>query len=114
MNLNELQIMVDRAVLSAERMHRDPEQVNVAIVSVKVGTVGHRPVTNVKSIGMGFDWEANSCIITPEKELREIELNEVDALHKKYGDLGRLLYEVKNLKQENRRLKDIIANADNE
>lgn len=111
MNLNELQIMVDLAVRQAERMHRDPEQVNVSIVSVKVGTVGHRPVTNVKSIGMGFDWEASSCIITPEKELREIDLNEVDALHKTYGDLGRLLYEVKNLKQENKRLKDIIATA---
>jgi hypothetical protein len=78
---------------------------------VEVGTVGHRPVTNVKSIGMGFDWEANSCIITPEKELREIDLNEVDSLHKRYGDLSRLLYEVNNLKQENKRLKDIIANA---
>lgn len=111
MNLNELQIMVDRAVLQAKRMHRDPEQVNVSIASVKVGTVGHRPVTNVKSIGMGFDWEAGSCIITPEKELREIDLNEVDALHKKYGDLGRLLYEVKNLKHENKMLKARIAKA---
>ena len=109
MTLTELKQLVDRAYESAARGFRDPEKVTVYIPTFKVGTAGHIPVTNVTSVHMGFDWEANSCLITPEVQLREIDRDEMKVLREKYEDLSWNLSDINRLKRENKQLKEQIA-----
>lgn len=113
MTLSELKELVDRAYDSATRCHRDPEKVTVYIPTFKVGSAGHIPVTGVKSVYMGFDWEANSCIITPDVVLREIDRNEIDALHKKYEELSWKLSDINRIKRENKQLKEQLDKLKN-
>lgn len=110
MTLTELKQMVDRAYERAAKGHRNPDSVTVYIPTFKVGAVGHIPVTGVKSVHMGFDWEANSCLITPETSLREIDRDEIKTLREKYDDLSWKLSDIDRLKRENKRLKEQIDN----
>lgn len=109
MTLTELKQLVDRAYDSAVRGFREPEKVTVYISTFKVGTAGHIPVTNVKSVHMGFDWEANSCLITPEVQLREIDRDEIKTLHEKYDELSWKLMDINRLKRENKQLKEQLS-----
>ena len=109
MNLTELKQLVDRAYDSAMRGHRDPDKVTAYISTFKVGTAGHIPVTGVKSVHIGFDWEANSCIITPEVQLREIDRDEIKTLQEKYEELSWKQMDINRLKRENKQLKGQLA-----
>lgn len=101
MNLVELKQIVDRAVEHA----RDPEQITVRIQTFKTGSAGHLPCTDVKSAWPGFDWEAGSFIITPVKDLREIDRDEIKSLREQYEELGWSLYKINKIKHENEQLK---------
>lgn len=114
MNLFELKQMVDHAYESASRGHRDPTQVTAYIRTYKTGTAGHVPVTGVKSVYMGFDWEAGSCLITPETELREIDRDEVAELRKKYEELSWSKYKIDNIVRENKKLKALVEELKND
>ena len=109
MTLAELKQMVDRAYDSAVRCHREPDKVTAYISTFKAGTAGHIPVTGVKSVNMGFDWEANSCIITPDVQLREIDRDEIKTLHEKYEELSWKLSDINRLKRENKQLKEQLS-----
>lgn len=113
MKLSEFKQLVDRAYENAMRGQRDPDNVTVYISTFKVGTAGHIPVTGVKSIHMGFDWEANSCIITPEKQLREIDRDEIKSFHDQYEELSWKLSDINRLKRENKRLKEQVDKLTN-
>lgn len=93
MTLSEIKLLVDQAIASAAQRHQNPDEITVYIRTIKTGTVGHVPVTGIESLNMGFDWEKNSCLITPAKDLREIELNEIKELQKKYTELGTVIYQ---------------------
>lgn len=83
LSLLDLKRCVDQAVEHC----RDPEMVRVCIQSLKLGTVGHIPVTNIVRANLGFDWENNSFILTPENKLREIDHDEITLLKKNYEEL---------------------------
>jgi hypothetical protein len=114
MNLHQLKTMVDHAFESAVRGHRDPTQVTAYIRTYKTGTAGHVPVTGVKSVYMGFDWESMSCLITPETELREIDRDEVAELRKKYEELSWSKYKIDNIVRENKKLKALVEELKND
>ena len=58
------------AVNSALRYERYPENIDVVITTkLPYVTVGQLPCTDVKSVGMGFDWEAGQFRITPQEDL---------------------------------------------
>lgn len=105
MNLLELKQIVDRAVEHA----RDPEHIIVRISTFKTGSAGHLPCTAVKTAWQGFDWESSSFIITPEKDLREIDRDEIKSLRDQYEELGWTLYKVGKVKRENESLKKRVA-----
>lgn len=109
MTLTELKQAVDHAIASCERGHRDPNTVTVYIPSYKTGTAGHIPCTAVKYANMGFDWEASSFLIRPEKELREIDRDEIKTLRDKYEELSWTHYKVNKIKKENENLKAEVA-----
>lgn len=55
-------------VLQVER--RKPEDIDVVITTeLPYATLGQRPCTGVRCVGMGFDWEAGQFRITPEDKL---------------------------------------------
>jgi hypothetical protein len=105
MTLTELKQAVDYAVQSCERGHRDPNKITVYIPSYKTGSAGHIPCTGVKAANMGFDWEASSFLIRAEKELREIDRDEIKTLRDKYEELSWTHYKVSKIKKENEQLK---------
>lgn len=47
---------------------------SLVVISVEDSrnTVGSRPYTKVRSVGMGFDWEAGQFRIEPENKLMEV------------------------------------------
>lgn len=109
MNLLEFKQHVDRAIEQCERTYRSPDSITVYIPSFKTGSVGHIPCTDVKGANMGFDWEASSFLIWPEKELREIDRDEIKSLRDKYEELSWTHYKVSKIKKENEKLKEEIA-----
>lgn len=101
MNLLELKEIVDSAVEHAI----DPEKITVRIPTFMVGVVGHTPCTNVKTAYQGFDWESKSFIIAPEKQLREVDRDEIKDLRNKYDELGWSYHKINRIKRENEQLK---------
>jgi hypothetical protein len=64
MKLSELKKYIDRHL---EYERDDP---NVVIqIKLPYNTVGAQPTVQVKSVQMGFDWDAGKFIITPEEPL---------------------------------------------
>lgn len=51
---------------------QDKESQVVISVEDSRNTVGSRPYTKVRSVGMGFDWEAGQFRIEPENKLMEV------------------------------------------
>ena len=67
----------------------------------------------VKSVQMGFDWEATSFMIYPEEQLMQHDVDfqqKFCDVQKKNGDLH---YENMGLKSEVKRLQKIIDNLSN-
>ena len=59
-----------------ERSNRSLEDIEVVIDTKEpVMTFGARPCTEVKSVSMGFDWEAGQLRITPENDLMCVKHN---------------------------------------
>jgi hypothetical protein len=109
MTLIELKQAIDYAVESCERSHLDADKITVYIPTFKTGTAGHIPCTAVKYANRGFDWEAQSFLIRPETELREIDRDEITSLRKKYEELSWTHYKVSKIKKENEELKAEVA-----
>lgn len=69
LSLSGLKILVDRVVENANRNHRDPDKIKVGVRVFNPNTVGGTPMVSVTTVQMGFDWDANRCIIVPTTEL---------------------------------------------
>ena len=67
MKLSQLVSALNSIIESSNRSLEDIE----VVIDIKepVITAGARPCTGVKSVSMGFDWEAGQLRITPENDL---------------------------------------------
>lgn len=111
MNLKELKEQVDWLYENQLRSYQHaPEDITVSIVVKTVGTVGGTPGVGVKSMQSGFDWDNGKLMIFPEKDLRSIEADELERLRKASDKEGWAQYENVNLKRENKKLKEELAN----
>lgn len=111
MNLKELKEQIDWLYENQlQHNYPAPEDITVSIVVKTVGTVGGTPGVGVKSMQSGFDWDNGKLMICPEKDLRSIEADELERLRKASDKEGWAQYENVNLKRENKKLKEELAN----
>lgn len=101
MKLKEL-----RDILAARDFWDDDLEV---VIPVKVaGSVAAQPCVKLKNLHAGFDWDKGKLFLYPEVELRECDRNELKAIQKRLDDIGWDMYENRNLKAENKKLKKQI------
>lgn len=109
LSLLDLKRCVDQAV----KHHRDPEMVRVCVPTLKLGVAGHIPVTNIVRANLGFDWENNSFILTPESKLREIDHDEITLLKKNYEELSWKKTKIDQMRRDDKmkikRLEKLVA-----
>ena len=111
MNLVELKTVIDNIV----SRHRYPEEVQVAIPVFRVGQMGPRSTVPVEHIHLGIDWDSNTLFITPEgDELREINVDEISAIMKKYDELCWTQSKMSKIKRENEALKKKLKELEND
>lgn len=109
MNLKELKDIVDHYYDHCVKYrYGDAEQHHVGVEVHTVGSVGGTPIVSVKSAQSGIDWDQNKFIIRTDVPLREIGRDEIKSLHENYEELGWKLYEIQNLKRENKKLKEQV------
>lgn len=66
MKLTQLYNAINNSLL----YERNPADIDVVITTtLPYATCGQRPCTGVRSVGMGFDWEAGQFRITPQEPL---------------------------------------------
>jgi hypothetical protein len=79
------------------------------MIKLPYATVGSRPMVPVKSMSLGFDWEAGKFIIAPEEDLTPSDRDFAKQM-KEMQDRAYLAdYENRSLKAEIRRLKKQIG-----
>lgn len=105
MTLEEFKQAVEFAYQQCERPHQTPEDITVRIPVYRLGDVGHRPCVDVTNATLGFDWEKGSFLITPAKELRETDCDEIKKLRDEYEELSWSLYKINQLKRANKELQ---------
>lgn len=103
MNLQELKDLIERI---EKTQGVNLEEVELAIHSVKIGTMGPSPITPVKSIQLGFDWDKGKLLIRPTCDLREVDRNEIKAIRVKYEELSWKKSQIDRLLRENKKLKE--------
>ena len=104
MKVKELKEIIERL----ENNNCNIEDIEVVVPTMKLGCAGPTPTTSIRSAFKGIDWDNNKLLLYPETTLREIERDEIKSLKEKYEELGRKVYEINNLKRENKKLKDKI------
>lgn len=110
MNLKELKDKIDWLYDEQRNpMNRSPENITVGIIVKTTGSIGGTPITNIKNISIGFDWDAGKLLICPEKDLRVIEADELLALRKAHEKEGWAQYENRGLKSDIKKLNAKIA-----
>ena len=102
MKLSELKDKIDFLFESSR------DDLEVRIVVKVAGSVAAQPTVGIKSIHSGFDWDAGKLLIYPEVDLRECNRDELKAIQKRLDDIGWDMYENRNLKAENKKLKQRI------
>jgi hypothetical protein len=92
--------------------YEDPE----IMIRVKLpyATVGALPMVKVKSMNMGFDWEAGKFIIWPEEDLTPSDRDFAKQMRDMQERAYNSDYENRNLKAEIRRLKKKLKEENNE
>lgn len=109
MQLRQLRDTIKRLEINPRSLDADVK----IVIKKPYATIGAVPMVGVKSVQLGFDWEAGSFMIYPEENLMQ---NDVD-FAKKFGDLqkknGDLHYENMGLKSEVKRLQKIIDKLSN-
>jgi hypothetical protein len=105
MNLEEFKQAVDFAYQQCERPHQTPDEITVRIPVYRLGGAGRRPCVDVANATLGFDWDKHSFLITPAKELREIDCDEIKKLRDEYEELSWSLYKINQLKRANKELQ---------
>lgn len=105
MNLEEFKQAIDFAHQQCEHPYQTPEEITVRIPVYRLGSDGHRSCVDVANATLGFDWEKGSFLITPAKELRETDCDEIKKLRDEYEELSWSLYKINQLKRANKELQ---------
>ena len=105
MKFSELQLLVN-SLQHADR-HADAE----VMVKIKLPytTIGAVPMVPVKSMSMGFDWEAGKFIVWPAEELTPNDRDFAKQMRDMQEKLGWAELENRKLKAEITRLKKQLA-----
>ena len=114
MNLQELYNIVEQQVILCERRHQDPVTIKVCIPIQTVNAVGGTPCVDVKQAIKGFDWDDNKFMLYPEKDLSFTDHDHLAIMRKEAEDMGWTAYEVRNLKRENKKLRQQLMELTNE
>jgi len=110
MNLKELKDQIDWLYEhQMQPMQLKPEMITVGIVIKTAGSIGGTPVVGVKSIHVGFDWDASKLMIFADSDVREIKADELLALRKANEKDGWAQYENAGLKSDIKKLTAKIA-----
>lgn len=103
MKFNELKQLIDLY----DDFHENPE----VVIKIKLpySTVGAMPTVKVRSVHMGFDWDAGKLIIYPEEEVTPSDRDFASQM----SDMQERAYsadrENRGLKAEIRRLNKLLA-----
>jgi hypothetical protein len=116
MNLLKLHELVKSLVEINARGYsgKSLEELEIVIPVKRVGTIGGRSCVIIESIDLGFDWDSGKIFMNPEKELREIDINEFEQMKKSCEKFGWDMYENRNLKSEIVNLKRKIKELEND
>lgn len=104
MKFSELKQFID---LYDNRVYREDPEVVVKI-KLPYSTVGAMPTVKVKSVHMGFDWDAGKLIIYPEEELTPSDRDFAKQMREMQERAAMADYENRNLKAEIRRLNKLL------
>ena len=115
MNLLELHDQSRRLIEINSRGYsgKATEDLQIVIPVARYGSIGGRSCVTIKSIDIGFDWDNGKIFLVPEKELREIDINEFEQMKKSCEKFGWEMYENRNLKSEIVKLKRKIKELEN-
>lgn len=92
---------------------RDNDDLELMIKIFRVGSLGPTPSVGINSINVGFDWNLGRLIIIPEKQLREIDIDECAQIRDKYKGLGIERYKLQELEAENKKFRKEIKELKN-
>ena len=108
MTFKELEMIIEHIRKSYKGHYNENECDDLRIcIPVKiVGVVGGTPCVDVKLLSCGFDWDKGKLMIIPEKDLRETTRDEIKTIQDKYEELGNSLRIIRELKKENKKLKE--------
>lgn len=99
MKVRDLKALLDTA---------DPDSV-VVLPVVRMGTIGATPATHITGGFSGFDWDQGRFLLQADSDLREIDRDEVKAIHERMKEADspykKLMLENIALRQELERLK---------
>jgi rubrerythrin len=104
MKLSEL-----KQVIELYKSHTPEWKDEELVVVVKTsGSVGGTPSVKVKSLHSGFDWDSGKLMIYTEEPVMKVNQQTLDELRKEAEKIGWDMYENRNLKSENKKLKAMI------
>lgn len=104
MKFSELKRLVD--LYNRDGHYEDPE----VVIEIKLpyNTVGAHPAVKVKTVQMGFDWDAGKFIFHPEEPLTPSDRDFAKQMKEMQERAAMADYENRGLKAEIRRLKKIL------
>ena len=82
-----------------------PENKISILIKKPCSTIGGSPVTNIRSVYEGFDWDHGKTMLIPEFPLWEVDKTQADEMKTLNDKIGWLEYEKRNLKSEITKLK---------
>lgn len=82
-----------------------PENKISILIKKPYTTIGGNPVTNIRSVYEGFDWDYGKTMLIPESSLWEVDKTQADEMKTLNDKIGWLEYEKRNLKSEIAKLK---------
>lgn len=109
MQLRQLRDTIARLEMNPRNLDADVK----IVIKKPYQTVGAIPMVYVKSVQMGFDWEAGSFMIYPEEQLMQHDVDFEQKFLEVQKKNGVLHYENMGLKSEVKRLHKIIDKLSN-
>jgi len=104
MQLRQLRDTIKRLEINPRSLDADVK----VVVKLPYATIGAVPMVHVKSVQLGFAWEADSFMIYPEETLMPHDVDFAEKFREVQKKNGDLHYENMGLKSEVKRLKKII------
>ena len=108
MKLSELNDIINRLIKLNVNSRNSDAEVKIAIKK-PFQTVGGLPMIGVKTVQMGFDWEAGNLIIRPEENLMQYDIDFGEKFRQLEQKYATLYNENRHLKTEVKRLKKMLT-----